>query len=159
LSDYIELRSSDNSLWIRIDRVSLEEAYQLCKKSGNLETGGVLIGRYSTNKTTCTVDKFLGPTEDSLQKAYTFESGIKGLKDIFSTFWKKKKYFIGDWHFHPGSSPVPSNQDYAQLREIACNTEFRCKCPVMIIIGERDNNYLLSCTVSIHGEEFIEFHE
>lgn len=152
-TDFIEMCTPDKSLWLRIRLSELNKAYEMCSNSGDLEIGGVLIGLYSKNKTTCTAEKFLPPTPDSRQGKYNFELGIIGLKEIFTKFWNKKKYYIGDWHFHPKSSPTPSQQDLKQLKKISNSESLKCESPLMIIIGEKDNSFIFSATIHLkkHG--------
>jgi integrative and conjugative element protein (TIGR02256 family) len=43
--------------------------------------------------------------------------------------------YIGDWHTHPGSSPVYSRVDRSALQTISRSTDGRCARPGMIVLG------------------------
>lgn len=155
--DFIEMSSPDKLLWVRIKKSALNDAILECSKSNDLETGGALAGYYSKNKSTCTIDSFLKPTSDSAHHRYNFESGVFGLKEIFSKLWPKKRFYVGDWHFHPKSSPQPSAQDLKQLKDISEAENMKCKAPLMVIIGEIPEPYSLSVTVHFSDEGPISF--
>jgi len=147
--DLIELCTPDKAIWLRIKVSALKSAYRICTDSGHLEVGGSLIGSYSQNKATCTIHKFLPPTPDSKKGKYNFELGIVGLREIFEKFWKKKQFYVGDWHFHPRSAATPSLQDLSQLKIISESSNLKCASPVMIIIGEETNSFTISATVHL----------
>jgi integrative and conjugative element protein (TIGR02256 family) len=43
--------------------------------------------------------------------------------------------YLGDWHLHPTTSPVPSRLDLSTLNTIATTPAARCPAPVMAILG------------------------
>lgn len=69
----------------------------------NVETGGVLIGRFSEASRTFYVVDVLDAPEDSIRTANKFVLGIKGLRrqlDVFSKAVGWSLYCLGTWHSH-----------------------------------------------------------
>jgi hypothetical protein len=65
-----------------------------------------------------------------------FRRGTSGLQGLLNRFWRREhQYYLGEWHFHPDASPVPSRVDNRQLAEIARDLQYRCPEPVLLIIG------------------------
>lgn len=151
-NEYIELASDDRVLWVRLNKQALQKGIDCCRATGSLETGGILVGYYSKNKTTCTIVELVQPSDDSVHKPFTFTSGVKGLKGLLKNFWLQKRYFVGDWHFHPKNSPKPSRQDLKQLKLISENPEFECAKPIMLIIGQNKKKFIISCTLYLNNE-------
>ena len=42
---------------------------------------------------------------------------------------------LGEWHFHPGARPVPSDTDLRQIREISESPDYSCPEALLVIIG------------------------
>ncbi len=43
--------------------------------------------------------------------------------------------YLGDWHTHPGTAPVPSRRDRKTLRNIAADEAAQTPEPIMLIIA------------------------
>lgn len=113
-----------------------------CVKANSRETGGVLIGYYSEDRTTAVVTEATSPPKDSLQGHNWFQRGVAGLKTLLAHRWKntsRRTYYIGEWHFHPTVEVVPSNYDYKQMQDISNSTNYHCSEPIMLIVGENIN--------------------
>jgi len=154
---YLEIHCVDKKLWIRLNKTSLDYAIDLCKKTGKIETGGVITGYYSKSGITCTIDSLHSPTEDSEHEYSSFVSGVKGLAELFKKLWIKQEYYIGEWHFHPENLPTPSRQDKSQLKEIAEKKNFHCKFPLMLIVGQKKDNYCYSITGYSSSSKYVKF--
>ena len=110
-----------------------------CEKANSHETGGILIGYYSEDRTTALVTEATSPPKDSLQGHNWFQRGVAGLKMLLAHRWintSRRTYYIGEWHFHPTVEIVPSDDDYKQMRDISISTNYHCSEPIMLIIGE-----------------------
>jgi len=158
LNNYIEHFHSELGLYVVIDRQALHFAFDLCKGSDKLEIGGVITGFYSKYGTTCHVRCFHPPTSDSKRGTHLFENGILGLAEKLKSLWQKQEYYLGEWHYHPHSSPSPSLQDKAQLKEISSSRSSKCKFPLMLIVGENtDGNFCYSLTGYNSKDKYISF--
>ncbi len=135
----LELRSYDRRLGITLRSAQLQELRRLCEGSWPLETGGILIGYYTPTHNMAIVTCVAPPTPDSHGSATTFFRGWRGLRELLSRFWfrepEQRRYYLGEWHFHPGAVPLPSPEDHSQMHDIAETTAYHCPEPVLLIVG------------------------
>lgn len=109
-------------------------------KKQKLETGGIICGYYTEDKTGAVITEFCKPTKDSVFSMMGFIRGVLGLKDDLKKKWSKGTYYLGDWHLHPYSSPCASGQDISQLIQNSKDKSLNCPEPIMIIIGGKNND-------------------
>ena len=127
---------------------SLQQIVAECINAGLNETGGILIGSYSADGSTAIVFEATARPADSLAGRTTFQRGTRGLRSLLQTRWKTGKYYVGEWHFHPGGLPEPSSDDFESMKSIAANPNYQCPEPVMIILGGNPaGSYSLSASV------------
>ena len=73
---------------------------------------------------------------DSRSGRTWFVRGIRGLQKTIDRLWTRQhEYYLGEWHFHPGGAPDPSQTDIEQVQEIAYSEQYHCPEPVLLIIG------------------------
>ena len=130
-------RTSDGAYGLLIEEPVLRALDRMCRDAGAIETGGVLVGRYSADLTVATVREATPPPSDSRRGRSWFERGVAGLRDMLGRRWRSKErtYYIGEWHFHPAAQIVPSSDDFSQMVQIAHAAEYDCQAPVMVILG------------------------
>lgn len=139
---------------------SLQQIIAECIKAGANETGGILIGHYSDDGSTAIIFEATARPADSLAGRTTFQRGTKGLRSLLQSRWKTGKYYVGEWHFHPGGLPEPSSNDFESMRNIAANPNYQCPEPVMIILGGAPaGSYSLSACVFPFRDSPIRLHE
>jgi len=99
------------------------------------ETGGVLIGRYVENGAIALVDMASPPPGDSSAGLDWFERGRNGLGELLREQWNQpqRRYYVGEWHFHPIGRADASLQDRRQMAEIAQDPNYRCERPLLVI--------------------------
>lgn len=99
------------------------------------ETGGVLIGRYVENGAIAHVEMASLPPRDSSAGLDWFERGKNGLGDLLREQWNlpQRRYYLGEWHFHPTGRAEPSPQDRQQMAAIARDPNYHCERPLLII--------------------------
>jgi integrative and conjugative element protein (TIGR02256 family) len=115
-----------------------------CRVSHYNETGGIIVGSYSTDLSSATVSKIMGPPTDSRSGFSWFERGTKGIKETLDNLWQsKQQFYLGEWHYHPYSTPSPSHRDLLQMREVAQHPDFACPEPIMLIAGGNPNKSML----------------
>jgi integrative and conjugative element protein (TIGR02256 family) len=132
-----------------------------CKNAHGRETGGVLIGFYTEDKSTAVVTEVSGPPSDSSRYCGWFLRGIAGLKDLLARRWvlKRRTYYLGEWHYHPSLHVEPSGDDLAQMRSISQDPNYHCSKPIMIIIGkEYGGGRQIRAFLFPQGEHHLEFH-
>jgi len=133
--------SDCNSIEVRVAFGVYDSIKQYCRNSGELETGGILIGSYVENNTVADIKFCTGPTSDSKQWKTRFIRGKKGLLKLLNDYWiQKKQYYIGDWHYHPTLKAFPSQQDYSEIIKISKFEKLKCPEPILLIVAGDDNN-------------------
>jgi len=117
--------------------------FDTCKKSRKKETGGILIGCYSSDLSKAHVHIATTPPKGSIQTSNTFYRSNTGLQNVLNRSWTEDKYYIGEWHFHPGAAPIPSQTDISQMIQFAKNIDLNCPEPILIIVGGKPNKMSL----------------
>jgi integrative and conjugative element protein (TIGR02256 family) len=132
----LKFSSSDNLFGLKISFKEMEKIRRCCVKNNNKEeTGGILVGQYSRRHNDAVVTHISKPPDDSKRGASFFIRGIKGLQQLLNLFWKRKEYYLGEWHYHPFSHPIPSDIDNQQMIAFAQNKLLKCPEPVLLLIG------------------------
>ena len=139
--------SEDEKYRVEITAVVIDRMVEHIKTANRYETGGIMIGTYSEDQRTAVVSEITGPTKDSRSGYTWFNRGVKGLKELLIRQWEMKQYYLGEWHFHPKASPIPSFQDRKQMKAIAVSHHYHCPEPIMVIIGGTWKIYTLAVFV------------
>jgi integrative and conjugative element protein (TIGR02256 family) len=132
--------ASDASVAVELESEALEAMLELCRASGKLETGGILIGRYGEYGDRVLVFRITGPPPDSRRFPANFIRGVAGLARRLRAEWKEGHYYVGEWHFHPSNSPEPSPTDRRQIADFAEDASLLCPRPVLMIVGGDPNS-------------------
>ena len=121
---------------VAIDEPVYETLIEAATAAGGHETGGILIGRYTDSRLAIVEHATTAP-RDSRRGHGWFERGTDGLEEILQRHWDApvRRYYIGEWHFHPSPDGTPSDQDMAQMFEVASQQRYDCKHPVLMIIS------------------------
>lgn len=109
----------------------------LAAADDQLETGGILIGSYSEDRTTAVVTEVTPAPQDSVVGRASFVRGVAGLREMLRARWREpaRRYYLGEWHRHPAHHVSPSAEDLRQLRDIAVAPMYECREPLMMIAG------------------------
>lgn len=129
-----EFRSDDGRFCLTLPASAIAELCRLCSAAKASETGGILVGFYTPTGESAVVTRVTGPPKDSKAGATWFHRGTDSLNEQLARRWGKGEFYLGEWHYHPGSSPpVPSPQDCTQLEQIADSPRYHCPEPVLVI--------------------------
>lgn len=128
--------TDDNLYRVVISKDAYELMREYCISSNLNETGGILIGNYSSDQKTANILKITPPPLTSRKTRYSFKRGTKGLKDILDSMWEQGLFYLGEWHYHPKASPFPSSTDIKQMIDFANESELKCPEPILVILGE-----------------------
>jgi integrative and conjugative element protein (TIGR02256 family) len=82
------------------------------------ETGGVLFGQRNDASRVVWVDEVIGPPPDSRASAARFDCGVRGVAGAIAEKRNRTRDsvdYLGMWHTHPASPPVPSSTDRAGM--------------------------------------------
>ena len=104
-----------------------------------VETGGIVLGEKDEILRTMWIDEFTPPPPDSKLAENEFICGISGTREVHSD--RDEKYrgsirYMGMWHTHPESAPVPSPTDIVAMRQLAGATGSSAAHSVMFIVGD-----------------------
>jgi len=152
------LFSSDNQPFtVRLSREAMDGILNLCRESNTKETGGILIGHYDSSHSQALISFASEPGFGSKHENSKFFRAVGQLQSLLNKLWKTKKgYYLGEWHFHPFSSPEPSSIDCNQMFEIAKNRKASCPEAILIIIGgDPSNNWSVSINIFIKSGQRI----
>lgn len=100
------------------------------------EFGGFLVGYYSDENRQLHITNTILPKIFKASKYY-FERSTKGIEKKLCTYYKEnpKKFYVGEWHTHPDTSPIPSATDISAINAIINNQNACLANPVLLIIG------------------------
>ena len=127
--------SDDGRYGIVLKASHIKKILDECIGSLPNETGGILVGKYNERHDLAIVSDILTSPPDSNAGTTWFHRGIKGLKQKLRELWKNNYYYLGEWHFHPFSSPNPSFTDISQIRKISKNKKYQCPEPALLVLG------------------------
>jgi integrative and conjugative element protein (TIGR02256 family) len=127
--------SDDLQFSVHFTKEVLSKIFAECSRADRIETGGILLGKYSDDKLVAHILNYSSPSSDSRQGPRSFLRGIKGLKAFLDQNWEEGQYYLGEWHYHPHSSSIPSEQDIHQMQQIAKNSKYSCPEPILLVVG------------------------
>lgn len=144
--------NNKNKITVSISTNVLNKAIQMCDESADFETGGIILGYYSLDLSEVVITELVGPPLDSKFGRTWFIRGIQGLKRRIIDKWKINEYYLGEWHFHPTGSSLPSCVDNKQLIMISRSEKFKCPEPIMLILSRSQGGYDASLTMCFKGK-------
>jgi len=132
-----EAWTEDSRYGLRIPSKVIHKMLNMCCDSRENETGGIIVGYYNQPHDCSIVTDCSGAPIDSHYGKQFFYRGVHGLKQWLSTLWNlgQRRYYLGEWHFHPFANPDPSCIDLMQMRKNAESKSYNCPEPIMVIIG------------------------
>jgi len=149
-----EAWTKDGRYGLRIPSKIIHKMLDLCRKSIDIETGGILVGYYNRSHNCAIVTDCSNAPKDSRREKRFFYRGVYGLQRWLSSLWKlgQRRYYLGEWHFHPFASANPSGIDLNQMREDAKDKSYNCPEPIMVLVGG-DPNTECSLRAFIYGKD------
>lgn len=132
-------RSADMRFGLHLPSNVVRDLLDQCRHAGMMETGGILVGKYSPDHDCAVVSAISTAPSDSRRGRNWFERGVSGLQLWLNRLWYHREYYLGEWHFHPNAAPTPSSVDLSQMRRIARTESYHCPEPVLLIIGGDPN--------------------
>jgi integrative and conjugative element protein (TIGR02256 family) len=125
----------DHSIAILITIAIRKALAQYCTQAGRHETGGILIGHYTPLGDQAVITKVTSAPRDSSAGRSWFVRGVAGLQQLINRAWRRRDYYLGEWHFHPFASPDPSDRDRRQIAYLSRDPDYRCPEPILIVVG------------------------
>lgn len=135
---------------IYLKNIAYQKTIRMVTEVDKKETGGVLIGRYSSSLRMAYINELSSAPLDSKSGFCWFVRGVKGLGEYLKRKWDQNdEYYLGEWHYHPANVPEPSSTDLIQLKKISIDKRFNCKEPILIIISKNKMEYDLNMNLLI----------
>jgi integrative and conjugative element protein (TIGR02256 family) len=144
-----ELR--DHEQRVAIEQLVYESLTTAALAAKKQETGGILIGRYIDG--VAVIESATVAPRDSKQGYDWFERGTHGLATILKEHWDAptRRYYLGEWHFHPAPDGSPSWQDADQMFRVASDDRYDCGQPVLIIVSPHEEALLFRVFLVVDG--------
>jgi integrative and conjugative element protein (TIGR02256 family) len=132
-----EFWSKDHRYGLKINSEAISSIFESCRLSAPEETGGILVGFYTDDLSCAVVTDASARPPDSRGGRTWFARGTVGLQRWLDGLWRQssRRYYLGEWHFHPGGRPRPSSTDIKQMTDIAYSASYKCPEPALVIVG------------------------
>jgi integrative and conjugative element protein (TIGR02256 family) len=109
---------------------------RLCQSADHVETGGILVGRYSSDHSMAIITIVSDAPSDSKHSRTRFLRGARGLQGWLNRLWNQNSgYYLGEWHYHPLAAPNPSSCDLDAMGRISSSRSYNCPEPLLVILG------------------------
>ena len=117
----------------------LEVMTKMARAASPDETGGTLVGHYSSDMREAFVEQALGVRTGARSSRTAFyrppDSDDGQLAEIYHAS-SGLTHYLGEWHTHPNAGPNPSRKDLATLRGLARSASVATDTPILIILGD-----------------------
>lgn len=130
-----------------------QEMVDHCRSAGVNETGGILLGSYRETQDLAVLTQAAPPPRDSRTSRASFERGTRGVRSWLRRLWRRREYYLGEWHFHPKGAAQPSGQDRHQMCEIARDDAYQCPVPILVIVADPGGSWRVGVWAYERGNE------
>ncbi|MFN7590088.1 MAG: Mov34/MPN/PAD-1 family protein [Planctomycetota bacterium] len=114
----------------------MDQMLAATRDSGQLEAGGILVGRYEQEGQLAVITDASTKTSDARAGRTWLHRGTAGLRKWLAKLWcRRQGHYVGEWHSHPFASPQPSATDLRQMQSVAASAIYSCREPILVIIG------------------------
>jgi integrative and conjugative element protein (TIGR02256 family) len=129
-------QTEDHAFGLEVQAAQMKTIVTQCRQTPHTETGGIIVGFYTEDLHWAIVTDVSSPPQDSRRFRFAFHRGVIGLQEWLRDLWsERKQYYLGEWHFHPMGSPMPSGIDDRQMSSFATKRDLHCPEPVLLVIG------------------------
>ena len=125
---------ASNDLYIEIQASVFNQIQLQAESEYPNENGGMLAGRYSTDRHTVYIEKIVVPV-DKLTGRTMFTRSTRGLGEVWKRLAKDGLRYVGEWHSHPNGSTQYSGTDLTAMIDI--EKEVTIENPLLLIVGVR----------------------
>lgn len=105
----------------------------------NMETGGLLWGQWDDAMRVIWLSNASGPPLDSFHSSESFRCGRQGTIEEHEARIDLTRFsvgYIGMWHTHPASPPLPSSTDWDGMHDILSAGPLAPRKNLLVIIGK-----------------------
>lgn len=139
--------------FIELSKEAYMQMLQYCDQAAPDETGGILIGKYSSDCKTAHIMQITPAPECSKQTKCQFHRSSNGLKEILDAAWDEGQYYLGEWHSRPTGSSFPSEIDKKQMIDLSHNKQLKCPEPILVVVGGNKDTWDLSVHLYVNDQE------
>ena len=147
---------SKDGMRIEVSEAALASVAKHISSRKRGETGGILIGRYSDDLSTAKVMLASGPGPHATFGPSSFTRQAFSLQAELDREFEAGRYYLGEWHCHPGTNSTPSSQDIRQMKAISKSADYNCPEPILMVFGKSDPS-AFSTVVVVNNDGIIEF--
>lgn len=127
---------ASNDLYVEMQSSVFKQIQLQAESEYPNENGGILIGRYSTDRHTVHIEKIVVPVKKMTGRTM-FMRNTKGMEKVWEQLAKDGLRYVGEWHSHPNGSTKYSSTDLATMVEI--EKEVSIENPLLLIVGVRSD--------------------
>lgn len=112
---------------------------------GKCEAGGILLGRISIDYSEYIIEDISEPSLKDRRFKFGFIRNKSNAQKIINEAFKKSNgtiHYLGEWHTHPESNPIPSIIDKKLIDNIINETKNIVDIIFMIILGYDGSMYI-----------------
>lgn len=136
-------RSFCQQYTVRLSNACFLKMLEMAQAHSPNEVGTSLIGCYSDNGFEASILNLAPLSPDSKGSRFSFYRGTSGLRKFFTRLrqtFSGRRYYVGEWHSHPGAPPRPSQTDDKNQLAIAKDKNTACPECILILIGHTLSN-------------------
>lgn len=125
------------------------------RRGEDVETGGILFGEMNEHLGIIWVSEASGPPVDSRHSAEEFVCGIEGTQTLNAEKAKRTRnsaQYVGTWHTHPVSPPVPSSRDLGAMATLLIQSPTPVDRLLLFIVGRENSTTAATATVFLRKE-------
>ena len=130
----MKYKDEENGLYVVIDAQVMRQIEGQAIGEFPNENGGMLVGRYSDDRKTVTIERMIAPTGKNSTRT-SFERKVDGMKGMWEELEKEGLRYVGEWHSHPNGSSAYSHTDFEAMEDI--EKEVTIENPLLLIVGVR----------------------
>ncbi len=108
------------------------------RRGWRVETGGLLFGERDDAARVIWITDASDPPPDSRATRYGFICGVEGTAEMNAEKRSRTRgsvQFVGTWHTHPGSPPLPSDVDLSGMAQIVTSMDPPIGKALLLILG------------------------
>ncbi|MHB8968836.1 MAG: patatin-like phospholipase family protein [Pirellulaceae bacterium] len=142
----------DLGAWRTIESWKLESRR---RRGADVETGGLLFGEMNEHLGIIWVSEVSGPPADSRHSAEEFVCGIDGTQSLNAEKAKRTRnsaQYVGTWHTHPVSVPIPSSRDLGAMATLLTQSPTPVERLLLLIVGAENADTAVTATVFLRKE-------
>jgi integrative and conjugative element protein (TIGR02256 family) len=133
-----QTRGTGAALTLWVPSVALDAMTAEADERAPNETGGVLLGYWSSARDTAVVEHVVGPGPRALHRLTEFVPDHGHQASEIARLFRRERGnldYLGDWHTHPVGPLTLSWKDQFTLRRIAQDGAARAPQPVMLLLA------------------------